>query len=165
MVERIVALLRANRVSFSALTHPPCITSMQAREVRGPWAQGAVALKALVVRVVPKRGSAFEGMVVVPGDERFASAVLRQHFSARDVRLVGEEELPHLTQGVERGGVPPLGSVLWGMPLVADARIRGEQLVVFNAGDRCASIKMQRNDWERIAQPTWLEGLARSEAK
>ncbi|GIW68212.1 MAG: hypothetical protein KatS3mg099_160 [Candidatus Parcubacteria bacterium] len=160
---RIARLLRSARAPYAALTHPPVITSQEAREVRGAWADGAVALKALVVRVEPKAGEAFLAMVVVPGEARFSSSALRRHFAAREVRFIDEAALRAATGGVPRGGVPPLGSVLWGMPLVADASLRGAQTVVFNAGDRSASVILRREDWERIAAPVWVERLCAHE--
>ncbi|RME29848.1 hypothetical protein D6792_03240 [Candidatus Parcubacteria bacterium] len=160
---RIARLLRSARAPFVALTHPPVVTSQEAREVRGVWADGAIALKALVVRVKPKAGEVFLAMVVVPGEARFRSSALRRHFAAREVRFIDEEALREATGGVPRGGVPPLGSVLWGMPLVADASLRDAQRVVFNAGDRSASIILRREDWERIAEPVWVERLCANE--
>lgn len=101
--------------------------------------------------------------VIVKGDSDFAMCVLAapKHLDLQraaralrqsHVRLATEAEMADLFAGCELGAEPPIG-VLFGLPTVMDEQLREDEYLVMQAGSHKASIKMRRQDWERLCEP------------
>lgn len=90
--------------------------------------------------------------IVVPGDTRFSNAKARRLIGTNALRFANEAELSEVTGGVLPGAVPPFGS-LFGLPVYADLKLFSSDRMVFNCGERTASIAMRPSDYQAIVCP------------
>lgn len=146
--DRIGSLLDERGFWFERFEHEPVRTSKEAARIRLGYSirQGT---KALIV-TGKKHGKKEIFMVVVPGHLSFDRKKLQDVSGYRDVRFASEEEVRLLTDGVEPGGVPPLG-FLFGLPTFVDERVFENELVIFNAGDRRVSIAVRSSDYRELS--------------
>lgn len=152
VVEQIKSLIKENNIHFEAFEHEAVRTSDEAAKVRTGYSiqQGA---KALIVRVKISNQDKRFVMVVVPGDKRFDNQKLKSIFDAKDIRFATEVEVGDLTGGVQPGGVPPFGN-LFGLDVYVDSGLVKQQKIIFNAGDKCYSIGMFSDDYQKLVSPT-----------
>jgi Ala-tRNA(Pro) deacylase len=149
-VSEIRGTLDKNNVWYETFEHGPVRTSEEAAKIRTGYSlhQGA---KAMIVRIKSQGQSKFI-MAVLPGDLRIDSNKLKRYFNAKDIRFANEEEVNTITNGVQPGGVPPIGN-LFNLEVVADPSIFENERIVFNAGDRRYSIAMKSEDYKKIVNP------------
>lgn len=152
---KIIRLLETNNLWFETFEHEPVRTSEEAAELRDGYTlhQGA---KAIIIRVKQTGGKKFFAMVVLPGDRRFNSKKVEAYFQAKDVRFATVEEVAEVTQGILPGGVPPFGS-LFGLEVIVDDTLLGNEKIIFNAGDRSFSIGMFCADYIQLLQPNVVQ--------
>jgi Ala-tRNA(Pro) deacylase len=145
ITERLLAFLRANGATFTALTHEPVRTSAEAAQVRGtPLEQEA---KALICHADDRTI-----LIVLPADRRLDSRAFKRERGVKNLRMVSAEELHALT-GLEPGAVPPFGA-LFGLPTYVDARLLDQPQLAFNAGSRSTSLILPSADYARLAEAT-----------
>jgi Ala-tRNA(Pro) deacylase len=53
----------------------------------------------------------------------------------------------------ELGAEPPIGT-LFGLPTFADEKLLDDEFLVMQAGTHRDSIRMRREDWERVCRPS-----------
>ena len=148
--QSIITLLKENNIDYHIFEHEPVTTSEEAAAVRESFSvdQG---LKALIIKTYGKdQGYA---MIVLPGDQKFAQKKVEAALGIDDFRLADPEVIEDITDGVEIGGIPPLGS-LFALQAFADKQIEDMDEVVFNAGDRRVSISISAEDYCTVEQPT-----------
>ena len=147
----ILDLLKSNDAWFETFEHEPVRTSEEAARTRPGYSlhQGA---KAIVIRIKRSESDKRFVMLVFPADLRFDNAKVKALFGAKDVRFASEDEVAHLTNGVQPGAVPPFGN-LFGLHVVADPSVFENEKIVFNAGDRCFSVAMKSADYRAIVVP------------
>lgn len=148
--QRIIDLLRQHNCWFEEFTHQPVRTSEEAAKLRDGYTlqQGA---KALLVRAkIPDEGKKFI-MLVMPGDQKFDGAKVKQLLHSKDIRFATEDEVAEITEGIKPGGVPPFGN-LFGLEVISDRSLYDNEKIVFNAG-RTSSIGMQSADYRRLVVP------------
>jgi Ala-tRNA(Pro) deacylase len=138
---RLVALLRAAGVEFRLSRHEPVTTSAEAAAIRG--ADLGSGAKAMLVK-----GKAGLVLVVLAADRRVDWKLLAPLVGGKGARFANDEEL-HEATGLEKGAVPPLGS-LFGLRTIYDSSLLDVETVNFNAGTRTDSIAMRRDDLIRI---------------
>ncbi len=155
VVNEIKALLEAHGVSYEFFEHAPVRTSEQAAAVRPGYTlkQGA---KALLARVKQTGAGKRFVMFVLPADRKLDTAKLRANLGFKDVRFAREAEVEALTGGVRPGGVPPFGHP-FRLELFVDPALFAQERIVFNCGDRRASIALNSADYRRVAGPTVVE--------
>lgn len=90
--------------------------------------------------------------VVVPGDKKFKNSKLRKVIHTKDIRFATPEELGVLTDGILPGAVPPFGN-LFNLSVYADATLFDNEHIVFNCGERTASIAMRPEDYKAVVCP------------
>jgi prolyl-tRNA editing enzyme YbaK/EbsC (Cys-tRNA(Pro) deacylase) len=95
-------------------------------------------------------------MLVVPGDKRFDSSLVKKVLNISELRFATEEEVIKITDGVLPGGVPPFGN-LFNIPVYADPLLLENEKIAFNAGDKGISIIMNPKDWEKVVNPTVIK--------
>jgi Ala-tRNA(Pro) deacylase len=69
-----------------------------------------------------------------------------------DPRLATEAEMADLFPDCELGAEPPIGA-LYDMKTLMDPRLQDDEFLVMQAGSHRESIKMRREDWEKICHP------------
>jgi prolyl-tRNA editing enzyme YbaK/EbsC (Cys-tRNA(Pro) deacylase) len=147
VLERVRDWLRSSGVGFLEKHHQPTFTSEESAKARGePLRIGA---KALVVKV----DDVFQ-LFVLPADRKLDSAAVKRQFAAKKLRFADAAELLALT-GLVPGSVPPLGSPILELPLIADLSLLENDKIAFNAGSLTDSIIMASADYERVASARW----------
>jgi len=155
VTKQITDLLTKNNLWFEKFEHVPVRTSEEAAKVRSGYTikQGA---KALIVRVKKSETDKRFVMLVIPGDLRFDNKKLKTYFAAKDIRFATEEEISQLTNGVEIGGVPPLGN-LFNLQVIIDPKVFENEKIIFNAGDRKFSVAMKSTDYKNLVNPVTID--------
>lgn len=150
-VEKILSLLREHSFWHETFEHEEVRTSEEAAKIRDGYTlhQGA---KALIVKITKRDKEKVFAMIVLPGDARFNSKVVKKYFDARDVIFATEEEVGQITNGVKPGGVPPFGNI-FDLPVYLDKSVLHNEKIVFNAGDRRFSIGMFSKDFVTLVNP------------
>jgi Ala-tRNA(Pro) deacylase len=149
----IVELLQADEVWFETFEHEAVTTSEDAARVRPDYSlhQGA---KAIVVKGEKKNKEEVFLMLVVPADLRLDSKKVKGALDLRSFRFATEEEISDITQGIQRGGVPPFGNLFFKpVAVYIDPKMFENERIIFNAGDRCFSVAMISEDYKRLVCP------------
>lgn len=146
-VNIILQLLKENNFWHETFEHEPVVTSEDAAKVRTGYTleQGA---KAIIVKLEDDSYVMF----VLPGNLRLDSSKIRKNTPIKKFRFANEKELLKVTNGVERGGVPPFGNI-FNLKVYADKRIFEMEKIIFNAGDRKFSVAMKSEDYKKIVNP------------
>jgi prolyl-tRNA editing enzyme YbaK/EbsC (Cys-tRNA(Pro) deacylase) len=154
IAQQIIDLLKEHDYWYEAFDHEPVRTSEEAAKLRDGYTlqQGA---KAIIARVkIPNEGKKFV-MLVMPANQKFDSSKVKRLLSSKDIRFATEDEVETITNGVKPGGVPPFGN-LFGLQVVSDTTLYGNEKIVFNAG-RTTSIAMKSEDYKTLVQPVVAE--------
>ncbi len=153
ITQTIVDLLRSNEVWYETFEHEAVTTSEDAARVRSDYTlhQGA---KAIVVKGEKKNKEEVFLMLVVPADLRLDSKKVKSALELRSFRFATEDEISEITQGIQRGGVPPFGNLFFKpIAVYVDPLMFENEKIIFNAGDRCFSIAMNSGDYKRLVCP------------
>jgi Ala-tRNA(Pro) deacylase len=141
---QIIALLERKGCEYRTFHHEPVRTSEEAARVRGtPLERGAKAL-------LLKTDGAFV-LAVLCASDKVRSSALRRHVGCKKMSFASAEDVAAVT-GCEPGGVPPFGN-LFGLRVVMDERLVGQEWIDFNAGERTRSIEMRSADFVAIVTP------------
>lgn len=89
-------------------------------------------------------------LIVVDAPDHLDLRKARKVLSARDVRLLSEDEMTALAPGCEAGAMPAVGS-LFGLAMHADYAVRDDSAISFNAGSHRYSVRVDRPGWDRAA--------------
>lgn len=151
LTKQITDLLTQNNYWFETFEHEPVLTSEEAAKTRPEYTlhQGA---KAILAKIEKKNKEESYVMFVVPGDLRLDSKKIKQVIDIKSFRFATEEELTKLTDGIQRGALPPLAH-FFGLPLYVDKRLLDNEKIVFNAGDRRFSVAMKTEDYQELVHP------------
>jgi len=101
--------------------------------------------------VIVKSASDFV-MCVLSAPDHLDLKLLAEVLQDPNVRLATETEMARLFPDCELGAEPPVGA-LFGMKTIMDARLREDDFLVMQAGTHTESIKMRRDEWERLCEP------------
>ncbi len=151
VAKQIVDLLTQKGFWFETFTHEPVITSEEAAKTRPGYTlhQGA---KAIIAKIQIKGGEEQFVMFVIPADLRLSTKKVKKALNLKGLCFASEDEIGTLTNGVQRGAIPPFGN-LFSMQVYADQKLFENEKIVFNAGDRRFSLTMKSNDYKTIVLP------------
>ncbi len=154
-VSRIVELLEKQGCWFETFEHEATRTCDEVADKRKGYTldQGA---KALIVRVKFSNTDKRFMMLVVPASMRLNSKKVKTGLKAKDLRFATEAEVHEITDGVQLGGIPAMGTI-FGLTVVVDPHVLSHEKIAFNAGDRCFSIGMKSADYKAIVNPQVME--------
>jgi Ala-tRNA(Pro) deacylase len=145
-VDRLRRYLEENQVKFVTISHSPAFTAQEiAASAHVP---GRDLAKTVMVKLDGRMA-----MAVLPAPDKVSANRLREATGAKDVELASEKEFGSLFPNCEVGAMPPFGN-LWGMEVYADARLREDELIMFNAGSHTELVKLPYLDFERLVRPT-----------
>ncbi len=158
LVEKISNFLKLKNIDYRLDIHEEeAKTSEDACRIRGDCSLSE-GVKALILRCKKtKKGEKFFVQVCVPGNKRFNIKKLKEILKVPDIRFASEPELAKITDGVLSGGVPPVSSIFFDIPLYADEKIFLNDRIVFNCGDRKASIYMSSSDYKKVFIPQTVD--------
>lgn len=151
VAQEIRSLLERERCWYETFEHAPVRTSEEAAKTRPGYTlhQGA---KAIILQRKDAQGERSFVMLVFPADRKLDSKAAKRVLGAKSIRFASEDEVRHVTRGVEVGAIPPFGN-LFGLDVVADRGIFEQERIVFNAGDRRFSIAMTSADYRTLVRP------------
>jgi len=138
-------LLQEEDVPFERMIHSPVYTSQLM--AAADHVSGHCVAKPVLVH-----GDRGFTMCVVPASSRLNLSRLAQLLDEHDVRLASETEMTKVCPDSELGAEPPIGR-LYGLTTVMDEALRHEEYLVFQAGSHTSSVKVRREDYERLATP------------
>lgn len=148
-VDRLRKYLEENHVKYVTMSHSPAFTAQEiAASAHVP---GKEVAKTVMVKLDGKMA-----MVVLPAPDKVSAHRLRQVTGAKEVELASEKEFGDLFPKCEVGAMPPFGN-LWNMATFADAHLREDEYIVFNAGSHTELVRLPYADFERLVQPTIAE--------
>jgi Ala-tRNA(Pro) deacylase len=143
--ERIVQYLREVRIPFTRRWHAKAVTAQEL--AASLHVTGFRVAKSVLLDVDGQRWIA-----VLPAPERVDTERLAEALDARHVRLLDEPEFDGLFPECELGAEPPFGR-LYGLPVVVDTSLAGEDWIIFRAGSHEETIAMAYEDFARLEQP------------
>lgn len=146
VVTTIRSLLEGNDIPYQYMEHEPGTSSEDMAAIRKDFSLSEGA-KALILAA----DSCFI-QVVIPGDRKFSNSKLKKITGVRNIRFAAARELAEITGGILPGAVPPFGT-LFHIPVYADERLFVNERIVFNCGERTASIAMRSDDYRDIVRP------------
>jgi Ala-tRNA(Pro) deacylase len=95
-------------------------------------------------------------LFVLDANDRLSLTKAAGALSTRHVRLLSETQLQTLAPGTEAGALPAVGA-LYDVHMYVDHAVRDNDEISFNAGSHRFSVRVDREDWERAARPTYAD--------
>jgi Ala-tRNA(Pro) deacylase len=138
--------LTQNRVAYQTMSHAPVYTS-QALAAADHVSGHCVAKPVLV------RGGGGFTLCVLPASAHLNVTRVGQILQDEHLRLATEAELATVCPDCELGAEPPIGT-MFGLKTLMDESLHDEEFLVFQAGSHTRSVKVRREDYERLANPT-----------
>jgi Ala-tRNA(Pro) deacylase len=144
---RLKTFLDSNQIPYESLSHSTTYT-----------AQGTATLMQISGKEIAKTVVLYSGaqwkepvLAVLPGSkhvklDKLAAAV------GKPVRIATEEEFSGLFPDCELGAMPPFGA-LYNLPVYVDESLAKDKEVVFNAGTHHDAVRMNYEDFVRLANP------------
>ena len=106
----------------------------------------------MVAKPVVVRGGTDFAMCVLAAPKHVDLQRVAQALRTPDVRLATESEMAEIFPDCELGAEPPIGS-LFGMKTLMDEQLLDDEYLVMQAGSHTESIKLRREDYQRICEP------------
>jgi len=144
---RLMSFLDAKSAVYRIEPHGRAYTAQEVAELT--HVRGKEMVKTIIVVA-----DGTHVMLALPATAKVDLTMLKYMLGAGDVRLAGEREFGQDFPDCELGGMPPFGS-LYGLRMIASDGLRGDDEIVFNAGNHTEVVHMKRADWENLAQPEW----------
>lgn len=142
---RLRKLLDGHQIHYQIVHHAQAFTAPEIAEQAHESGKGFA--KTVVCNV-----DGTMKMVVLPAHEHVDLKHLAETFRARKVVLATEDEMGIMFPDCEVGAMPPFGT-LYGLDVMVDERLTGNDLISFNAGNHREIIKMRYVDFERLIKP------------
>lgn len=155
IVQKIRTLLDERGCEYKFFEHEAVRTSEEAHALRPGYSMSQGA-KALIIRGKREGGERFFAQCVLPADCKLDGNKAKEAIGAKSISFATQEESDRLTGGVEFGGIPPFGN-LFGLPVYMDPKLKEHDEILFNCGDRRATIVMKLADYLAIVQPIEAE--------
>jgi len=138
-------MLEQRGIRYQELHHPEAFTAQQVAQAE--HVSGHHVAKVVVIMA---DGRPYE--LVLPASRRVMLDRVREALGANDVRLASEAEMERLFADCEVGAIPPLpagGQV----SMIMDETMRVPGDIVFQSGTHTDAVRMQFEDWFRMANP------------
>jgi len=144
---RLKSFLDSNQIPYESLAHSTTYTA------QGTATMMQISGKEVAKTVVLRAGAKWDETIlaVLPGSkhvklDKLAVAV------GKPVRLATELEFSSLFPDCELGAMPPFGA-LYNLPVYVDESLAKDKVVVFNAGTHHDAVRMEYEDFVRLASP------------
>jgi Ala-tRNA(Pro) deacylase len=146
VLTKLRGFLDRERVPYTVSSHPPAFTAQEVAAAE--HVPGQDLAKVVMVRA----GGRFM-MVVLPAPRKVDLLRLSRFLGTPEPpRLASEEEFAGLFPGCEPGAMPPFGN-LFDLPVYVDRTLDRDEEIVFQAGSHTETMRMKREDFERLVQP------------
>ncbi|HDS84202.1 MAG TPA: YbaK/EbsC family protein [Phycisphaerales bacterium] len=145
---KVIEFLDSQGVHYEMSQHRPVFTAQQmAAEEHVP---GMAVAKPVVVRA-----DKTYYLCVLPACCKVDIDVLKNALGAADVVLADEDEIAKIFDDCTLGAEPPFGR-LYGLETLMDATLEQDTFIVFQAGTHELAIRMDLDDYKKLAQPRVL---------
>ncbi len=144
-LELLEGYLDTEGVAYTIDEHPPRYTAQELAQVE--HVSGRLIAKPIMVVA-----DGNPVMVVVQGVAKVELGAVRKALGAEEVRLAVEEEFGHLFPGCEIGAMPPFGN-LYRVPVLVDAALARDPVILFNAGSYRRTVTMTYADYAKLVRP------------
>lgn len=138
-------VLRQRGIGYEKQTHPVAYTAQGLANVQ--HVSGYMVAKPVIVK-----GATDFAMCVLAAPKHIDLKRVAEVLGEKEVRLATESEMARLFPGCELGAEPPVGS-LFGLKTIMDQQLKQDEFLVMQAGTHRDSVKLRRDDWERLCQP------------
>jgi Ala-tRNA(Pro) deacylase len=138
-------LLENCHIPFEKHTHRRTLTAQGLAAAEG--VSGYMVAKPVVVK-----GDSGYAMCVVPAPRHVDLKRLADLLHDPSLRLARESEMRELFPACEVGAEPPVGC-LFGLKTIMDTQLRQDAYLVMQSGRHTESIRIRRQDFERICNP------------
>jgi Ala-tRNA(Pro) deacylase len=136
-------------VKYVSIEHSPAYTASLV--AKSAHISGSDFAKTVIVKIGGEMT-----MVVLPAHRKIVLAELRDLLLSDDVELASEDEFIGRFPDCELGAMPPFG-VLYDMRVFMDQSLTKYTEIAFNAGTHREVIKMEMDDYMRLAKPTVMD--------
>lgn len=137
----LLAWLREHAIEFALDEHPLAIAARETARA------GGVEPRAFAKTVIVETGDGRRALVVLAATARLDLRKAARVLDARDVRLMGADELRRSYPECRAEAPSPIGA-LYRLPVVADFTIRDDETITFRAGCHTHSVRVDRAAWE-----------------
>lgn len=134
--------LSTKGIDYQTLAHPRTMSSSQTAEVS--HIPGARLAKAVLL----KEGKESYLLAVLPASHHIRLDALRD-WLGRPVELATEEEIEALFADCDIGAVPAVGGA-YGLDVVMDESLSGDDDVYFEAGDHATIVRVRAETFEKL---------------
>ena len=148
--------LDRNQVKYLVISHSVAYTAQGIAALT--HIKGKELAKTVMVMVDGKLA-----MAVVPASFRVDLHRLKKYLKADSVELATEQEFRDRFPDCETGSMPPFGN-LYGMDVFADPTLAEDHEIAFNAGTHRELVRMNYDDFVRLAKPVVTALAARHAA-
>ncbi len=138
--------LDGNGVKYRIVYHSPAFTAQEVAAKAG--VSGNELAKTVMVRVDGR-----VAMAVLPASFRVDFRRLGAALNANRIDLMTEEDFKDMFPNCDTGAMPPFGN-LYGMEVVMDEHLAGDEQIDFNAGSLNELLQMSTADYRRLVQPS-----------
>ncbi len=145
---KVVEFLDSKGVHYEMSQHRPTFTAQQMA------AEEHVPGMAVAKPVVVKADTTYY-LCVLPACCKIDFDALKRALKADAVVLADEDELAKLFDDCTLGSEPPFGH-LYGLETLMDAALDEDTFIVFQAGTHELAIRMDLDDYKKLAQPRVL---------
>jgi Ala-tRNA(Pro) deacylase len=148
-LSKVRAFLDQHHIRYVVISHSKAYTA------QGIAAIAHIRGQELAKTVIVKLDGAL-AMAVLPASYQVDLLALKKVAGVRDAALASEREFKQHFPDCETGAMPPFGN-LYGIPVYVDKTLARDKEIAFNAGTHLELIRMEYEDFARLAEPEVLE--------
>lgn len=145
MLERCIDYLVREGVQYSHTTHSEALTADDIASAE------TLPAHSVVSTAIYHEGAGY-GLAVLPANRAIDLPKLSAVLGRSEVRLATDAETAQICPESEPDVIPPLGN-LFGLPVLVDAEVANEPILVFRPGTRHDVIRITFADFRRLANP------------
>jgi len=157
--EKIIQLLQSHHIQFRECRHEAEGRCEAISKIRGNELHQA--MKALVIMARLNKKDRKYYLAVLPADQSIDMNTIKNYSGALDGVMLAPPDRAKMLTGCEMGAVPPF-TFHQDLHLLADPTIKENSEIVFNAGVLDCSIFMSVDDYIKVANPTFVEIIKKS---
>jgi Ala-tRNA(Pro) deacylase len=143
--QQLKEFLDQNNVKYVAITHSTAYTTQEIAALT--HTKGKNLAKTVIIKIDGRLA-----MTVLPACYQVDLGLLRESTGAKTIALAGEPEFRAQFPGCETGAMPPFGN-LYNMDVFADLTLARNREIAFNAGSHKELIRLDYEDFARLAKP------------
>jgi Ala-tRNA(Pro) deacylase len=141
----ITDYLEKRGVPCEVLAHTQAVTAQEV--AAATHVSGHAVAKSVLVEAGGRRWIA-----LLPASENVDLVRLAEALGVREVRLMDEHEFAPIFKGCDAGAEPPFGS-LYGLPVIVDRRLTGQEDIVIRAGTHHDGILLSYRAFAALERP------------